>query len=73
MQRGTNRCQAKDCQWGLLHTVCGNPAVTKRQRLASRLASGATWDLCQPHADSLDRLRERVRKDRPLLDRLAAG
>lgn len=68
MQRGTNRCQAKDCQWSVVH-VCGNPAVTKRPRPAG----GATWDLCQHHADFLDRLRERMRKDRPLLDRLAAG
>jgi hypothetical protein len=49
--------------------VCGQPSTTKRPRPAG----GETWDLCDEHAAMLDRLRENVRKHKPLLDRLAAS
>jgi hypothetical protein len=58
--------RAKKCQYGVMSIVCGRDAVTKR-----RSAGGnKTWDVCQFHADVLDRVRERILADEKLLRRL---
>jgi hypothetical protein len=56
----------KRCQYGVLTVTCGAPATTKRKRPAGT----ATWDVCQRHADFLDRLRKNVTEHKSLLDRL---
>jgi hypothetical protein len=55
------------CQCDVLTDRCGAPAVTTRMRPSG----GQRWAVCQHHAEFLDRLRERVRQDQDLLDRLA--
>ena len=57
----------KRCQYGIFGYTCVAWAVTKRPRPNGQ----ATWDVCQQHADTLDRLRQNIERHRPLLDRLA--
>lgn len=54
------------CQYGVLTVLCGARATTKRQRPAG----GETWDVCDHHAEILDRIRANVREHKSLLDRL---
>lgn len=57
----------KHCQYGVTGiAVCGARSTTKRQRPAG----AGTWDVCERHAATLDRLRASVEQHRPLLDRL---
>lgn len=68
---GKRRCEAKTCQWGVMHVRCGAPAVTVRPRPSGMGRLNAErWDVCQKHADNLDRLAQRMAEDRPLLQRL---
>ncbi len=67
---GKRRCQAKVCQWGIAAVICGAPAVTVRPRPAGHSLNATQWDVCQRHADFLDRLRANMRDHAPLLERL---
>ena len=55
------------CQYGVLGINCNAPAPTKRQRPSGR----GTWDVCDWHAAILDRIRQSITENRPLLDKLA--
>jgi hypothetical protein len=56
---------SKPCQYGVRSVVCGAPATTKRTRL-----NGNTWNVCERHAAVIDRVTQRVKSDRAVLDRL---
>lgn len=57
----------KYCEYGVAGvSVCGARSTTKRQRPSGT----GTWDVCERHAATLDRVRESVRRHRPLLERL---
>lgn len=56
----------KPCQYGHPVTTCGAPAPTKRLRPSAT----ALWDVCERHADVLDRLGNHIEENRPVLDRL---
>lgn len=68
------RCEAKVCQWGVMSVRCGKHAVTVRPRPSGvGRVNAERWDVCQEHADFLDRLRANVTHHKPLLDRLERG
>lgn len=56
----------KHCQYGVLGQVCGAHATTKRKRPNQR----RTWDVCNKHAEFLDRLRQNITDHHDLLERL---
>lgn len=60
----------KRCDYGVT-VPCGARAVTTRQRPSVRPDQDRWWDVCQRHADVLDRLTARIKQDKPILDRLA--